>query len=234
MTIAYPASTPDTMFPQSPLYTAPLPPGSIIAFAGDIGPPVTSPPSAADYTTDPVSGGAMTNNIEAWGWMVCDGRLLYCAAYPQLFRTIGFLYSHNNDPYPPGYQGTLPANAEFRIPDYRGYFLRGVAGNAQDTNSNPVDPDVSLRLLTDGTANSGVGSIQQDALQMHWHEYTMAEAAPTTIADEGPTATLTTTTADTSPPTNTPSPPGTAQNTVRTSAETRSKNFYVHYLIKYV
>jgi hypothetical protein len=212
----------------------PLPPGAIIAFAGDIGAPVSTPPSTDDYTTDPVSGGAMTNNIEAWGWMVCDGRLLYCRAYPQLFLALGFLYSQSDDPYPPGYQGQLPADAEFRIPDYRGYFLRGVTGTAVDGQGNPVDPDLALRALTNTTGNCGVGSIQQDALQLHWHQYTMPKKVPAQIVQEGTPLTVGPDTADTSHPSNVPTPPGKATNTVRTSAETRAKNIYVHYLIKYV
>ena len=211
-----------------------LPPGAIIAFAGDIGAPVSTPPSQSDYTTDPVTGGAITNNIEAWGWMVCDGRLLYCHAYPQLFRILGFLYSQKGDPYPPGYQGNLPPDAEFRIPDYRGYFLRGVTGTAVDGQGNPVDPDLATRALTNTTPNYGVGSIEQDALQMHWHEYTMPQIAPAQIVQEGAPQTYTTASADTSAPTNISTNPGGATNTVRISTETRAKNFYVHYLIKYV
>jgi len=212
-----------------PLSQAPLPPGAIIAFAGDIGDPVSTPPSSNDYTTDPIPNGAITNNIEAWGWMVCDGRQLYISMYPQLFQAIGFLYSQQNDPYQPGYNGTLPADAEFRIPDYRGYFLRAVSGTATG-----IDPDISLRQLTNQQANQGVGSIQQDALQDHWHLYSMADGTPVEVQEGGAPALVGTGNTATQPPTTIPTPPGTARETIRTSTESRSKNIYVHHLIKYV
>lgn len=210
-----------------------MPVGAIIAFAGDIGDPVSSPPGAQDYSTDPVRNNPVTNNVEGWGWMVCDGRLLYCRAYPQLFNAIGFLYSQSGDPYPPG-TTSPPSDASFRIPDYRGYFLRGVNGTAMNSDgSGPNDPDEGMRKLNDGTVNSGVGSAQQDALQTHWHTYNEVSAPGATMVTGGD-ATQPNGTANTSLPTNvSDSPPG-QSNTVRTSTETRSKNIYVHYLIKYV
>lgn len=230
MTTGSPASNRKCMIPLLPLQTPSLPPGAVIAFAGDIGAPVSTPSSPDDYTTDPVPNGAITNNIEAWGWMVCDGRMLYCRAYPQLFLAIGFLYSQQSDPYQPGFNGTLPADAEFRIPDYRGYFLRGVSGTA----GAGVDPDVANRQLVNTQLNQGVGTIQQDALQNHWHGYAMAQGAPIQVQEGGAPALESAGTSDTQPPTTIPNPPGTAKETIRTSTETRAKNFYVHYLIKYV
>ncbi|MBS1665478.1 MAG: tail fiber protein [Bacteroidetes bacterium] len=215
--------------------SAGIPAGSIIAFAGDIGDPVSSPPGEQDYTTDPIPNNPVTDNIEGWGWMVCDGRQLYCCAYPQLFRVIGFLYSKSGDQYAPGYSGKLPPDATFRIPDYRGYFLRAVNGTALNIQGTaPNDPDAGSRTLKNGMTNAGVGSIQQDALQLHWHEYTDPTPTVATIGEEGSDSTLTTGSANTSPPTNATDPPEDTPNTVRTSTETRSKNMYVHYLIKYV
>ncbi|MDN2709786.1 phage tail protein [Janthinobacterium sp. SUN118] len=97
----------------SPFYTPPgfgdTPVGAVIAFAGTI----------AD------------TSIEAWGWMVCDGRLLGVSQYPELFATLGYLYGGAND--------------TFRLPDYRGCFLRGRAAG------------------TDTDAGQGAGPVRQEA-----------------------------------------------------------------------
>ncbi len=203
------------------------PVGSVIAFAGRVGPPVASPsgnpqgyPSGADF---------ITNNIEGWGWMVCDGRQLYCSAYPQLFQAIGHLYQLEGDK---DYGTSPPADAVFRIPDFRGYFLRGAAGSATvqvgDQKGQPVDPDQAKRLFANGNTASNtadnVGSIQGDAFQTHVHQYheiqkigtiaTKSDGAP--FVDIKPNETL---------------PPKVPD--ARTSTETRPINYYVHYLIKY-
>ena len=46
------------------------------------------------------------------GWIPCDGRTLSRTAYPRLFSAIGTLYG-------------APDASSFRVPDYRGEFLRG-------------------------------------------------------------------------------------------------------------
>src|SRR5690242_14817108 len=81
-----------------------LPIGSLAAFAGEI---TGQSADATDcYVTD----------VESHGWMHCDGRQLLRAQYPDLFNAIGYRYLLQDEQ-----PGTL-----FRIPDLRGYFLRGV------------------------------------------------------------------------------------------------------------
>ncbi|MCX7290641.1 phage tail protein [Janthinobacterium sp.] len=70
------------------------PVGAVIAFAGA------------------TAGAAM----EAWGWMLCDGRMLDCASYPELYAALGYLYGGSG--------------GQFQLPDYRGCFLRGHDGGA--------------------------------------------------------------------------------------------------------
>lgn len=79
------------------------PVGCVSAFAGALGPPNTTD---ADVRQDYV-----TNPIEAWGWMACDGRALSSYEYPELFAVLGYTYGGSGD--------------HFCIPDYRGSFLRG-------------------------------------------------------------------------------------------------------------
>lgn len=73
--------------------TGQLPVGSVVAYAG-----VVSTTPGDHY--DPQA------SIEATGWMLCDGRALEAAQYPELFVTLG--YAHGGE------------SGSFAIPDYRG------------------------------------------------------------------------------------------------------------------
>ena len=121
-----------------------LPVGSVTAFAGTLGAPDSAGAATTvtpkDYVTDP---------LEAWGWMFCDGRSLPTYDYPELFAVLGYVYGGSDN--------------QFLIPDYRGYFLRGVG-----TGTNN-DPDISTRKVPPGGKgeSSGVGSTQSFALQTH-------------------------------------------------------------------
>lgn len=58
-------------------------------------------------------------------WFPCDGRELFKEDYAELFSIIGYRYGENEP------------KKTFRIPDYRGEFLRGVKA---DTNSETPWP----------------------------------------------------------------------------------------------
>ncbi len=73
---------------------ATTPVGAVIAFAGSLGEPEK----------------ATISPIEAWGWMLCDGRKLRCSEYPELYATLGYHYGGSGD--------------TFNIPDYRGCSLQ--------------------------------------------------------------------------------------------------------------
>ncbi len=176
-----------------------LPVGTVVAFAGNIASSPTDAPS--DYTT----------NIEALGWMLCDGRACEVSKYPELFAVLGYLYGGEN--------------GQFNIPNYRGLFLRGVDGNTGR------DPDASKRTPSKNGTKEGVGSQQEDALQSHQHQYNKVPETTTLMQPEkgvpaiAPLPQL----GLTSEATDSLSPPG----NVRTSQETRPKNVYVYYIIKY-
>lgn len=168
------------------------PVGALIAFAG------------SDQVTNP---------IEAWGWMLCDGRSLSIYHYPELFAALGYLYGGSD--------------GSFRIPDYRGYFLRGTDAGAG------VDKDAGTRTDPAGGAatNSGVGSIQPFAMQTHEHTYLAATttAAP---AQDGSAAgaPLAKDQLTTGGPVTAPAAP----SEVKVSQyETRPSNIYVNYIIKF-
>ena len=90
------------------------------------------------------------------GWLLCDGREVTRTLYPALFAAITTTY------------GSVSTTASFRLPDYRGYFLRGVDGGAGR------DPDVISRtaIITGGNTGGAVGSVQGDEFKAHTHSYT--------------------------------------------------------------
>lgn len=166
-----------------------VPVGTVVAFAGQVSSSALNSPQ--NYTT----------NIEQLGWMLCDGKPRKVSEYPELFAVLGYLYGGKDD--------------IFNVPDYRGLFLRGVDGGANN------DPDVIQRKPAKGGTSDGVGSLQTDALQTHEHEYNLL--ASTTGGAQGKAAMIV---------------DGTNNRTGqpidgRTSTETRPKNIYVNYIIKY-
>ncbi len=173
-----------------------VPVGAVIPFAGLTG-----------------SSGDHVSNVQAAGWMVCDGSTLDVSQYPELFSALGFQYGGDG-------------SSTFKIPDYRGYFLRML-----DMGSGN-DPDVSMRELPPGGSGTKlqVGSTQVDAVQTHEHIYMQAQAA-STPSDAGVAGIVTTQKAlTTGGPTSSLNPPGSVHVS---QSETRSKNVYVSYLIKY-
>ncbi|MCL4785194.1 MAG: tail fiber protein [Verrucomicrobia bacterium] len=110
-----------------------IPPGTIQAFGGP------NPPN---------------------GWLLCDGRPLYATNYPQLFAAIGTAWGG-------GYTNGVP-QGNFNLPDLRGRFLRGVSGETTR------DPDRNLRTATQLGGNVGnvVGSDQGDATRRPNSEFT--------------------------------------------------------------
>lgn len=185
-----------------------LPAGCVIAFAGEVGSP------AATYVSD----------LERWGWMICDGRALVICQYPELFAALGFRYALPGDSTALPTDPSAAATATFRLPDYRGMFLRGVNGA---DGKGGVDPDTGARTSPAGAASSEVGSRQQHALQNHEHTFLQVTQA---TGGTGPAvaglATQKALTLDA------PQPDGNASEFFTSVHETRPKNTYVYYLIR--
>ena len=195
------------LFPPPPLPAPAMPVGAVVAFAGTLGPPQpngSSPQNncgeSGDYSTDPV---------EAWGWMFCDGRTLSRDRYPELFQVLGYRYGGSD--------------SDFRIPDYRGYFLRGTDCGRQ------LDPNRSERKDAAGYSSEQVGSTQEDALQCHRHSYVQPKGETSAQPGSG------TAVAAAVPDQCTGYPDEKVCNSgVKTSEEeTRPVNIYVNYLIKF-
>lgn len=186
------------------------PVGSLMAFAGALGPAI---PATASPPSGGASGDNVTQALEAWGWMLCDGRTLDTHLYPELFATLGYLYGGSG--------------ASFCIPDYRGWFWRGADDGAG------TDPDAASRTDPAGgsATNQGVGSRQTFAMQDHEHTYlyaqTAAPPAPQGNAAGAPTSQKQLTEGG---PTSSLSPPGDVHVSPN---ETRPSNIYVNYIIKF-
>jgi hypothetical protein len=81
------------------------------------------------------------------GWLLCNGGEVARAEYPELFAAIGTVHGSGN------------GASTFRLPDYRGLFLRGVDLQAGR------DPDAATRTaaLNGGNVGDAVGSIEPAA-----------------------------------------------------------------------
>lgn len=189
-----------------------VPIGTVSPFAGQVD-PVTADPNNVWASTGCSSQNAKAgvlnpavplNRVESSGWMLCDGRYLSKDGYPELFSVLGYLY------------GKRSADNAFRLPDYRGLFLRGV-----DAGSG-MDPNASDRVGPEGTGtNSGVGSLQCAAMQDHTHTYKVILQA--TTSSQGTAAGQASTTDVTSSP----------DKPALVSSETRAKNIAVNFIIKF-
>lgn len=84
-------------------------------------------------------------------WRVCDGTEVGRGEFPQLFDAIGTNW------------GTGSAPNRFKLPDMRGYFLRGV-----DTTGSR-DPDINTRTASGTGDRASVGSTQGDQFGSHDH-----------------------------------------------------------------
>lgn len=184
-----------------------VPAGTIVAYAGEIKPFSPNTPDPAPNQNVPILAVAYS------GWVLCDGQYLKISDFPQLFAAIGFLYGQQGDD-------------QFRIPDLRGFFLRGAHGEL-----NNVDPDAKKRTpAANGTA-TGPGSIQGSAIQSHKHKYQMPQSS-TPAGDKG-TAIATKIAQDSDVPDLDSMSGQTPLQDKVSLDETRPVNIYVNYLIKF-
>ncbi len=94
------------------------------------------------------------------GWLLCDGSPLRKTDYDRLYAAIGTAYGDGRDN-----DNNKVNGFDFNLPDYRGYFLRGV-----DAKSGH-DLEIGARVpqKNGGNSRDSVGSFQPEALRMHSH-----------------------------------------------------------------
>jgi len=105
-----------------------------------------------------------SNNQLPVGWKLCDGAPLNSRGFKILHDIIGTRYGD-------GYGGEK--GEDFNLPDYRGYFLRGVddpdgPGGKKAANRDP-GKDVRQHSITKDKIGGVVGTIQTDMFQSHQH-----------------------------------------------------------------
>ncbi len=137
------------------------------------------------------------------GYLLCNGLAVSRTTYADLFASIGTAFGEGD--------GTTT----FNLPDFQGRFLRGV------DNSAGLDPDKATRTAMAAGGNSGnnVGSVQSDELKSHSHPFRTANKGSASSYSGGSFH-----------------HDNGAINTHTASAggtETRPKNAYVNYIIKY-
>lgn len=88
-----------------------------------------------------------------YGYLPCNGSLVQRAAYPELFAICGTAFGTSS-------------STNFRVPDLRGRFVRGVS------DISGVDPDAASRtaMNTGGATGNSVGSVQADQFKSHAHD----------------------------------------------------------------
>jgi microcystin-dependent protein len=140
------------------------------------------------------------------GWLICDGSALSRSTYSTLYSTIGTAFGYTS-------------SSNFRIPDLRGRFVRGVSGSS--TN----DPDRGSRTAMNSGGNTGnnVGSIQNDALRSHSHQFDSRKQRDTALSGGSNNSRGW----DKNDSYETKNTATTGNN------ETRPKNAYLHYIIKH-
>lgn len=146
------------------------------------------------------------------GWLICNGAAVLIADYPQLYAVIGTTFNTQIDPTTNS-AWAAPAAGSFRLPDFRGLFIRGVGspsggtvvtlGGFQDDQFQSHKHDQNFR-----TGGTEFGGNRGDIIVNKW-------------ATDGSLAALI----------GAPLTDG-AVGTMRTGSETRPKNKGAHYIIK--
>jgi hypothetical protein len=160
------------------------------------------------------------------GWMLCDGRELSRSEYSTLFYAIRTAH------------GAGDGSTTFRVPDYRGYFLRGV------DHGTGRDPDSATRTSRGTLSPQQVGSVQDDATRIpgnlrvrqggaHSHQYTYTKNHHHTGTridryDDGGDGLY-----EQTVPGTTSSGGVHSHGLIGGDQETRPKNNYVNWIIKY-
>lgn len=87
------------------------------------------------------------------GMLLANGQSVAVASYPALFAEYGYTYGGSG--------------ANFNVPDYRDYFLRGHSSSGTDASSRTDRGD--------GTTGANVGTKQEDAFESHNHTVSITD-----------------------------------------------------------
>lgn len=152
---------------------------------------------------------AMPGNCPS-DYLLADGASLIKTEYNKLFLIIGTNHGSND-------------NSSFNLPDYRGFFLRGA------DNGAGIDPQANNRVaMKSGGVTSGVGSIQLSEIKEHSHSIQRRSNSAASFFDGGDARRAENSAMTTDRPAITTFNINTSGGT-----ESRPKNAYINYCIKY-
>ena len=203
----------------------PVPPHPM-AWPGPHGWPIASVIPYAGPVADSDTGGTgfdlaqIRTQLAAAGWLYCDGSPYACQDYMLLHAVIGTRFGSASE-------GGI---AQFRVPDLRGRFIRGVdvPGNLDPGDRTTQDGAAA----PPGTKVYGVGTLQADAFQGHEHLYDAmgpgeaVGASEANVLEPLPGQSTTGILVD-------PDDAGQSDGTPRSSTETRPLNLALNYLIRW-
>lgn len=90
------------------------------------------------------------------GTLMCDGSAYNTTDYPDLYAAIGNIYDTQRN-QSTGANYSAPGSGKFRVPDYRGVYLRGV-GTAKDSGGVSYTGITLGQTLDDATAKNGLAN----------------------------------------------------------------------------
>lgn len=169
--------------------------------------------TSTNITSGTSTGNVPTGCITMWpsagvpdGWLECNGAAIAQSTYTGLWTVIGNTF---------GPMTTNAGSPYFPLPDLRGYFVR-----AWDHGRGIDEYRTSRSNRGDGTGGDNVGTIQEDAYESHSH------TIPTQVAAEGAGSGAGSGYAM-------QKLGGIGTSSSGTGTETRPKNIYMMYIIKY-
>ena len=113
--------------------------------------------ASANVLSPPGSVIAYMGTVAPNGWLICDGSLVSRAQYPSLFGIIGTSC------------GAGDGATTFNLPDMRGIFLRGANGTRNDKYFDPDALTLRTNIYYGGNFGNSVGSYQLDMFASHVH-----------------------------------------------------------------
>jgi hypothetical protein len=161
-------------------------------------------------------------NTTPTGWFLCNGQSVSRTTYAALFNTIGTAYGNGD------------GSTTFNVPDFRGKFLRGLDGTAgvdpDSGASSNAGADGKRYALNGGNTGNSLGSVQLDGFQGHWHQLMIYPNDGYYGASNGND--IRGQSAIDNTYVRNPISDGT-NGTPRYTSETRPKNVYVNFIVKY-
>lgn len=171
-------------------------------------------------------------NLALKGWLLCNGARVRIAKFQELYLAIRNRY----DAGAGSVDGSSnQAKGFFNLPDYRGQFLRG-QNLQRESNGTPFDPGVGDRVDAAGKGpGDAPGTTEDMMVQSHSHAYLQAQIAAAGAGDVTGAASLVTQTDYLTiglyEPVQSHIPSGSGEKL--SGKETRPRNIYVNFLIRY-